>query len=150
MASMEGAPQPEQPMMGDSGMMDEYGSAEEAAMQEMVDQQGMPAPQQPIMEGEEGTYALGGHLFGEGDKITQFQEYGNDKSKSANEADTWVMYVKPAILELIKNHDGVNSELVKNLTAYKKHIRMPDNFIIVVIKKKLLWRYKSFSRCWIK
>lgn len=128
MASMEGAPQPEQPMMGDSGMMDEYGSAEEAAMQEMVDQQGMPAPQQPIMEGEEGTYALGGHLFGEGDKITQFQEYGNDKSKSANEADTWVMYVKPAILELIKNHDGVNSELVKKFNGIQEAYKNARQF----------------------
>lgn len=132
MASMEGAPQPEQPMMGDSGMMDEYGSAEEAAMQEMVDQQGMPAPQQyeepPIMGGEEGVYALGGHLFGEGDKITHYQEYGNDKSKSANEADTWAKYVKPAILELIKNHDGVNSELVNKFNGIQEAYKNARQF----------------------
>ena len=132
MASMGGAPQPEQPMVGDSGMVDEYGSAEEAAMQEMVDQQGMPAPQQqaeqPVMEGEEGTYALGGHLFDKGSRITNFQEYGNDKSKGANEADTWAEYVKPAILELIKNHDGVNSELVKKFNGIQEAYKNARQF----------------------
>jgi hypothetical protein len=112
--------------------MDEYGSAEEAAMQEMVDQQGMPAPQQyeeqPIMEGEEGMYALGGHLFGEGDEITQFQGYGNDKSKSVNEADTWAKYVKPAILELIKNHDGTNGELVKKFNGIQEAYKNARQF----------------------